>query len=145
MWARIVLREHYGGIGMKQRIVIEQLKELTPVKQTNLRKLWGMNAFTNGYGDWYLKVSPCFGEEENIWLREKTSAMEPEIPNKVTDLPLLSVGQCIELLNENHDYFYMCSDGEVHIGSLTSYYEDGPDYKGEELIDVLWEAVKPFL
>ncbi|SPF36884.1 conserved hypothetical protein [Candidatus Desulfosporosinus infrequens] len=130
---------------MKQRIIVAQLKELTPGKQNKLRELWKTDAFTNGFGDWYLKISPRFEDEEKIWLGGKKPDMEQEIPNKVDDLPLLSIGQCVELLNENHDYFYMCSDGEVHIGSLTSYYEDGPDYKGEELIDVLWEAVKPLL
>jgi len=132
---------------MKQRISIDQLKQLTSEQQNKLRAWW-----TCKEGDWFKPINS--DQEQLLSDRSKECTSEQcEFDDwygwcvylEENCLPLLSIGQCIELLNENHDYFYMCSDGEMHIGSIYNYYKDGPDRKGENLIDVLWEAVKPIL
>jgi len=88
-----------------------------------------------------------FSEEDFIYEYER-----PDIYNKEDCLPLLNIGQMIEILNKcayGKGSFYInllkdpmdCSIGR----NIEEYIDYGTDYSGEELCDVLWTAIKEAL
>jgi len=109
---------------MKQRISPDQLNELTPSQQEKLREWWKPEE-----SDTY--VSP-----NNV---EYVVADYPFLDKK-DYLPLLNIGQCIELLREKDidalgKEFWYCAY-EI---------EDEEYHMIDEMIDRLWEAVKSIL
>jgi len=131
---------------MKQRISVEQLKELSPEQQERLRAWWKPKQFDVYYeefadGDGYI------GSIER----------ESYIPSKEAS-PLLSIGQCIELLGTK--CLVNCPKKQWHvaiIGDVMPVYKwaDGEcineselntkHFYSKELIDALWQAVKEVL
>lgn len=88
-----------------------------------------------------------YNEEDFIFEYER-----PDVYSKGDCLPLLSIGQMLEILKKC-DYgkgsFYVNLSKEIDdcgIGrDVEEYINFGLDYSGEELCDVLWEAVKETL
>ena len=122
---------------MKQHITPEQLQELTDEQRERLRGWWEPELYQlNRYGVKFYLESLDEG-----YLREIRGC-----------LPLLSVGQCIELLEEKDpgSWSICCSkSGGWYITSSNlyapKYYiaDGGKDFV--ELIDALWQAVKEVL
>lgn len=141
---------------MKQHITIEQLDSLSKEGKKKLRKWWKPKD-----GDWvslnskkYLLADCCslsvktWGEIKDKWDKGMSgfilTRMNDEygdyfdIHKRNTILPLLSIGQMIEFLNEHSGQFIMSE-----MGQWGSDYFDF-DWTGE-LCDKLWEAVKEVL
>ena len=124
---------------MKQTITVKQLQELTEEQKERLRSWWEPELYqsmVNRYGVKFYLESLDEG-----YLREIRNC-----------LPLLSVGQCIELLEEKDpgSWSICCSkSGGWYITSSNlyapKYYiaDGGKDF--EEIIDALWQAVKEVL
>ncbi|MFB0847322.1 hypothetical protein [Paenibacillus oleatilyticus] len=106
---------------MKQRITIEQLNELTDEQKERLQEWWSLSRQP---GDIHIN-----------------SAGYVDIINKYGDkpldntIPLLSIGQMIELTSETTMIKF---NGGWGIGEDAIKYHD-------ELCDALWEAVKEVL
>lgn len=88
-----------------------------------------------------------YNEEDFIFEYER-----PDVYSKADCLPLLSIGQMIEILNKcgyGNGSFYINLQKETDgcgIGrNIEEYADFGTDYNGKELCDVLWEAVKEVL
>lgn len=135
---------------MKQNISVKQLQELTDEQKERLRKWW-----KPGKGDRYVTytfkhtkiIKELGGENGGIY-----DIYGKRTPDGVPCLPLLSVGQCIELLEAKDpgSWSICCSkSGGWYITSSNlyapKYYiaDGGKDF--EEIIDALWEAVKAVL
>ena len=129
---------------MKQRITVEQLQELTPEQQQKLRELWKPN-----YGDCACEV----GESDYVE-QYKDDPYRHVIENAQNilnnSLPLLDIGQMIELLNNKRN---QAETLEIHapIGLIDRWcvwYANGAfpkRYETHELCDALWESVKEAL
>lgn len=88
------------------------------------------------------------GETEDGFEMEYT---RPGFFNKEDCIPLLNIGQIIELLQRfdygNGDFYLIASTGEVgcEMGKNASTWEDYRNYESRELCDVLWELLKAAL
>ena len=125
---------------MKQHITPEQLQELTSEQQEALRKWWkpeeweliyvtnkGLNTF--GQAMRITGINPaCDSLPMRLYVDVGGWCLKSEV------LPLLSIGQCIELLLDKE---YQASWGEV-LEDIS--YREGDS----ELIDVLWEIAKNY-
>ncbi len=76
----------------------------------------------------------------------------PDVYGKGDCMPLLSIGQMLEILNKcgyGNGNFYVNrqkDSNDFGVGKdIEQYIDYGTDYKGEELCDALWEAVKEAL
>jgi len=143
---------------MKQRITVEQLKELTDEQRERLRDWWKPDigdkyvifhkrshrcCFVTGYGitgilkdrvqEHRLKL-----EYAGVWYYKGTWHA------KRLCFPLLNIGQCIEILLDLdglkyvYDRYGLLNNKYVYLG-----WEEWDE--GTELIDALWEAVKEIL
>ena len=112
---------------MKQRITVEQLNELTPEKKEKLREWWSPRI-----GDMYVFISLS---DKYIELLDNVKEF---IKNK-NWLPLLSIGQCIELLTQEGNI-----DIHYQTGKIDIYFLNPTELEGE-LIDALFAAVKEAL
>jgi hypothetical protein len=133
---------------MRQRITKEQLDELTPEQKERLRGWW-----TPAEGDWYFLTRP--------YDKMQFTCLFKLLPSEDISrflwhdcLPLLSIGQCIELLNgidpaewtvanSNSDGWSIVSSNLYGPDRYCVVQEDGTDF--EELIDALWSAIKKVL
>ena len=125
---------------MKQRISVNELNTLTPEQREKLRELWipqeadfvVFNGNTNN-----CIVEFVYSDKRFFNLVDGRSS-----ESKFNFLPLLSVGQCLELLGDNWNHLWNLSskeqEYEVAIG-------DSMSKRGENLCDTLWEAVKSML
>jgi hypothetical protein len=107
---------------MKQRISIEQLQELTEEQQYRLREWWKPQE-----GDWYHDKTygeSYYGMEVGGY---DVYTLEPAID----DLPLLNIGQMIELLQSFNDK------------DIWKYNDI--DITSDNFCDALWSAVKEVL
>lgn len=123
---------------MKQRISVEDLTQLTPEQQEKLREWWSIN---QQQGDVFI----CLG---NDFLSGKVFAWDGHNKPFKMAVPLVSIGQCIELINErdkcinlNHLVIDPIKhfEWEVRLRHLDFYNNE------IELIDSLWQAVKEIL
>lgn len=121
---------------MRQRIGVEQLKQLAPSQQEKLREWWRPQL-----GDCIAQpdVTDRFIFADELLLKGLV---------KENCLPLLSTGQCIELLFELNAFRKWHSKDEeiLNCGYDTGWI--GLDWSGRietELIDSLFEAVKSIL
>lgn len=108
---------------MKRRITVEQLSELTDEQEEKLRSLWIPQT-----GDIYFRMdytydSPLLCEEYDYVKVDK---------EKNSCLPLLDIGQMIEILHNNEIPFNPPID-------ISDKFEI------DNLCDALWEAVKTLL
>lgn len=126
---------------MKQYITLEQLQELSPEQQEWLRRWWRpeeweliyvTNEELNTFGQ-AIRISginpTCGSFPMKLCVDVGGWCLKSEV------LPLLSIGQCIELLLDKE---YQASWGEV-LEDIS--YREGDN----ELIDVLWEEIKSIL
>jgi hypothetical protein len=118
---------------MKQRITVEQLNELTDEQKERLRVWWKPQI-----GDWIIDTEEMEGPIEDLnkgggdpiysyggkWITEKSKC-----------LPLLSIGQMIELTESTNIIKY--NGGWALEEDAISFHD--------ELCDALWEAVKQVL
>lgn len=156
---------------MKQRITIEQLQELTVEQQQRLREWWEPEE-----GDWYTDdneellivdhMRECCQGDYCYHLHSTKGISIPDLSSEQAfnrdieaiklgkALPLLSIGQMIELLMYEHrrdiaiiDISMSCKSG---LTLITHQWDDegyNPICIGEsyELCDALWQAVKQVL
>jgi hypothetical protein len=118
---------------MKQRITVEQLDELSLNQQNNLYKWWAPKA---RIGDESISVF-----EDGKYVREFG--------------PLLTIGQCIELLQEKAPRLLIgytdewdvgfCTDEVPYLECANPFNQDALDKHYQELIDALWDALKVVL
>lgn len=140
---------------MKQHIAPEQLQELSEEQKERLRRWWVVRE-----GDRFFAK----GKWEDIAGESALGCVESydfdgESWDKKDCLPLLSVGQCIELLEEKypngisfHSDWGDCSEVWIVLVQDTQG-DDPPDSfidrititRDHELIDALWQAVKEVL
>lgn len=140
---------------MKQHITPEQLQELSEEQKERLRRWWVVRE-----GDRFFAK----GKWEDIAGESAPGCVESydfdgESWDKKDCLPLLSVGQCIELLEEKypngisfHSDWGDCSEVWIVLVQDTQG-DDPPDSfidrititRDHELIDALWQAVKEVL
>ena len=134
---------------MKQHITPEQLQELTEEQKERLREWWVVRE-----GDRFFAK----GKWEDIAGESAPGCVESydfdgESWDKKDCLPLLSVGQCIELLEEKDPGSWAMNRSKSGGWYITSSNLYGPKYHiitdgGKdfvELIDALWQAVKEVL
>lgn len=128
---------------MKQRITLEQLKELNQEQQNNLRSWWKPQIGDLFGFDTYINEQ-LFDTEDMDYIEIFNKEIKPK------SLPLLSIGQCIEYIIgisesiclETTDYDFTESRVGTCIEDLLKDNLMGCEY---ELIDALWEAVKESL
>ena len=119
---------------MKQHISVDQLAELTPRQKEKLRELWKPQE-----GDRVLAViNGRFTTLEYLIVINSNFKKE-----KTNDLPLLSIGQMIEILKregylEMKLFGVINEDWRVVDSCMAVFYED-------ELCDALFEALKAVL
>ncbi len=107
---------------MKQRISAEDLAELSPEQQERLREWW----------------EPQIGDM-SLSKQGIPKVYVGDITQKERNTPLLSIGQCIELL----DYLKQCLVIRKKRGIWNC--EETWGNSKVELIDALWQAVKEVL
>lgn len=131
---------------MKRRISTAELMELSPEQQEKLREWWSPKE-----GDWWKPIS---SDEPQLLADHLKECCRRECGHDSLEdwgnylrkhcLPILSVGQCIELLGENL----------IGIEQYDDWWEvkrwDGENGKSCSsvktiLIDALWEAIKSIL
>jgi hypothetical protein len=138
---------------MKQRITVGQLRELTEEQKQRLRDWWLGKADFEGNYIWHEKSKTMFtygnGCEyefddkiftQYYWDEQRSSDMI-----KTECLPLLSIGQMIELIEcEDYagiEYYYIEKDGK----EICRLYTHSKGYEADNLCDCLWSAVKEVL
>jgi len=148
---------------MKQRISPEQLQELTEAQKERLRKWWSYNYQV---GD-ICSCSEYFEECCVIYNHDNSFGVNRVICSPIDEgelrrdrynhfdnkpIPLLSIGQCIELLFDLSGYdevsglFIGVSRHYAEIFKGWCNCEEGiTEGKSHILIDALWEAVKKVL
>jgi len=117
---------------VRQRISVEQLKELTPEQQEKLRAWWQFE-----YGD-------LFYDRELADIYVAFKCHDDDYYSSIPDencLPLLSIGQCIAILEDNNFEWWGIICETDWIGGLFKNF----DLKDKELIDFLFESVKSIL
>lgn len=131
---------------MKQHIIEEQLNEFTDEQKDKLQEWW-----KPGHGDFY--IEPCTecswhrGKEE--WhlrmMGEWTNEGEGAEPSDRA-LPLLSIGQCFELITNKtgSHYKYTCTPKGAEV-CIWTWSKHPFCIKKEDLIDALFEVVKAVL
>jgi len=128
---------------MKERITLEQFKELTIDQAIKLKKLWQPKMYdvimvsdkTYAVNDFHFKTVTIL-EENCGFLKEFC-------------MPLLSIGQCLEILEQNFSCVSICIIPEVKEKFCLHLWKNESDYETEPLmiysendIDALWEGVK---
>lgn len=137
---------------MKQRITADRLKELTELQQEQLKELY----FPND-GDWiYRPVNGDTGFYGEVIYSDgyQFEKLEPE----KTDLPLLTVGQMIEIIENQYggrlgslskfDNSRLMTTYHIDIISGSFSYRSETVYASrttEKFADVLWAIIKKIL
>jgi hypothetical protein len=120
---------------MKQRISVEQLYELNEHQQNKLRELWhpkddsgeiGLHIIEGIFLVNYTAGNHIYDAHEREFIKEHC-------------LPLLNIGQMIELLGIN---MVSCVQ---YVTPAWAVHCNAKEYCGVELCDALWEAIKSIL
>jgi hypothetical protein len=116
---------------MKQHITTDQLNELTLEQKERLRGRWE----PTGEG-----LCCCTNDTCGPQFERYVRLNDPKIKKKW--LPLLSVGQCIELLHTKDEIHIDITDARI-----TITFKTPPSYSWNDmgLIDRLWDGVKKVL
>ena len=133
---------------MMQHLTPDMLAELTPEAKERLRKWWkpqtGDWTFLNGLKTPYLvvDVDHDYMGRKSGWLRVEAACDQRYLRRASDSLPLLSIGQLIELLG----------DTLGHIGAPDGTFDHDwvvettrGKWRNTELIRALWDAVKAVL
>lgn len=127
---------------MKQRISVEQLQELTEEQKGRLREWWRPRK-----GDWYYYLNIQYS---HVITDSSEYALSSYNNHKRDYLPLLSIGQCIELLKDKAPENVVC-ELMVRLFSGGWIFADENQVlvptcrKPVELVDALWEQIKAVL
>jgi len=126
---------------MKQRTSPEQLKELTGEQQERLRDWW-----TPKWGDIVIDTRGNIALLSNLDIarQDKRGQVERDF-QKSYCLPLLPIGQMVELLIEKYGRFYASYDYISPESKRWDLCWPGVFFQNEELADALWEVVKEVL
>lgn len=119
---------------MKQRIVPEQLKELTDEQMQKLHTWWRPEL-----GDYMTDFET---EENGTYFVGICKYIKPGVAES-PGYPLLNIGQMIGLLMDNKAFTETLDDGYFNSCKLITI--DWPDMDEVELCDALWKAVKEVL
>lgn len=135
-----------GGIYILQHITTEQLNELTLEQKERLRERWRPKTYDividDNNNDYVIEVD----KKGSISFVMDSEGIIP--PQKKTDfLPLLSVGQMIEVLQDKIAYFSMTNifagtGGKFCWGVMKPKHFD---IRADELCVALWQEVKAVL
>jgi hypothetical protein len=133
---------------MKRRITEEQLMELTDEQKQRLREWWKIgkgdifhSTHFSGLYDYHIAI-----DVYNYTILDWITGVELD---KDTCLPLLDIGQMIDLLTQREGFpnLYISNYPGVKTWELT--YICNPNIEAEiettELCDALWESVKQVL
>ena len=146
---------------MKQHIGVEQLSELTDAQREKLREWWKPSLhdlFMCGENASPLTVRKTTYEGSKIYCGVQDVPLRFYIQSKLTHedycldkkdtyryksqcLPILSIGQCIELIGSKLSDI----DYDIFINNYYVRVMDKGTYGNCELIDALWRAVKEVL
>jgi len=128
---------------VEQRISVAQLDELTDEQKERLQEWWkpeiGHWHIFKANGEWF---SQLITNSDNV-------AIAKEYKHKY--IPLLSIGQCLELLADREPHLHCWQEGwEVRFIAAIEGEDDEriallDSAVGEELITALWQAVKAIL
>jgi hypothetical protein len=130
-------------------VSIEKLRSGYNVTLINIESIRSLAAAQEETDDEPLNedlVEDDFIEEDFCFEYER-----PDLYSKNDCLPLLNVGQMLEILKKcgyGNGKFYVSIDNEGKNGigqQITEYESYGMDYEDEELCNVLWSAVKEAL
>lgn len=137
---------------MRQRISTEELMELTPEQVERLREWWnnwpGEKDSEHFHGTrWFGKKDP---NREVTGYYGETYDYDCFYDYEDGDLPLLSIGQCIELLYEKggRNLLVALNKHDASVFAPQTNYPDKPLSEideGDGLIAALWQAVKVVL
>ena len=130
---------------MKQHITIDDLSQLNEIGKNRLRDWWNPE-----YGDWFaFRPYGCRKVRERIYMDQMGYDIVDEVLGATTidanALPLLSIGQMIEFLDEHIKGWSIIKpysqekDQRICLGYLNHLH------KNDELCDALWSAVKDIL
>jgi len=117
---------------MKQRITIEQLKELTEEQKDRLRELWSPRL-----GDAYYHE---YSDEAINTYYEGSKDLE-DLIKRYDPLPLLSIGQMVDLLHDENKRVSIVASGREW--EVIAHSEHAAI--NLELCDALWDIVKRVL
>jgi hypothetical protein len=128
---------------VKRRITAEQLQELTPEQQAKLRNMWKLQP-----GD--ITLDTKMGLIYTLVEGSNGKAIIEHIESESKDrhLPLLNIGQMIELLELSKPTLHIDKHLPEGIEKRTMYevFQQGAGtHWGETLCDALWEATKAIL
>jgi len=128
---------------VKQRITIEQLNELSDAQKQRLRELWKpqdgdfIYSAKHGHPE-FLEVAPMRGYGDYLKNRDKS-------------LPLLNIGQMIEILSEILLDISIVPKSlltDKKLWSITITFRETTfmkSFEKSELCDALWQATKEIL
>ena len=120
---------------MKQFITPKQLKTLTETEKNRLREWWKPKRADSVLTGWHKKAEVGFIVYENATGYFVDARISCGYLKKEDILPLLSIGQMIEFLDEHNGNIW---------GALIDGYDDF--FKPvDQWCDVLWEAVRETL
>ena len=124
---------------MKLRITPEQLLELTDEQKQNLRELWGHRKWDlcAQFRDGRFIATHCIRDDPPYELCDTTSL----VLFKHTLLPILSIGQMIELLDNIFQKDKSIEHNKMQININKTILWVG----NSQLCDALWQAVKAVL
>lgn len=141
-----------GGEIVRQRITVEQLQSLSPDQQEKLREWWKKNL---QYGDVFicegmtLVVTGPNGSRYVLACGIDNSEAECDFYHLENCLPLLNIGQMLQLIQDNDRNIRYDPDEENSI----QVYKDGVwgrksfyvSLLNNDICNELWEAVKEIL
>ena len=136
------------------RISPEQLQELSPEQQEKLREWWKDH---KEEGDYFVLINEngeiatlserVNGSCNGYWNCECAidDGEDPACRSEENSLPLLSIGQLIQLLDPKEETIftmmrYIAAKPQIYKVSV-----DGKEYFGDTMCDCLWQAVKEIL
>lgn len=128
---------------MKMRIDAEQLQELTDSQKIRLREWWKPRTGDLCYRtetDWYAEHYDYGIIIDNIVHDVPSGDFSPWERLKNVYTPLLSIGQMIELLQDQFLRIVIGTDMQT-----IAFGESNTNIHSPELCDALWEAVKQIL
>jgi hypothetical protein len=151
----VMVQNHYHGA----RIILSNLQ--IPTREGAIK----IDEDSENLTEETAGAEPDLAEEEDSEIEEEESAFgapgirELSFFNKDECLPLLSIGQMIEMLKQYREgkkgFFVTVPNGETSgftaedekysFGSGNPWSNYEVEYEGEELCDILWECIKEIL
>lgn len=120
---------------MKQNISVDDLMELSEQQKEKLRGMWEPKEY-----------APVYYAKDKV---EFHYLDESFVPTKNELLPLLSIGDMIEILEQKGEV-YSVNNMYVNIGTNKKGWgilllSQNKEYRSDDLVTALWQAVKSIL